>query len=636
MVTLFQLIIAFVLFLLSFVGLGVAVLAVLQIKLRVAERLVIAAYLGVSIGISVMVAAALLVGPGAYWLTLLFGGFGIWKFRILFADIRSCVVGLRQNSMQAVLGVVATVSLASTVLLGGMQQNGTIVFQEIHDSLWHVSLIKSLLQSFPPQHPAFPSITLEQYHYFYDVFLAGLHVVSGAPILTLFFQFSPVLLSGLLMSSAWLLGSRLAGKAGGALLVFLTAFTGSFAYLIPLFLPGQIWGESSFWVSQTFIMMVNPQIILTLGLVYVFFLLIRVLEKPSWQQHVLFIALIAPSIGFKSYSWVILSVVYAGLLAWQLLVGKQLKSIVYGIAYLLVAAPFIWLITRFKSGSFFYEPMWYLNTMVESPDRLNYIPWKLMEDHYRLKKNWPRVLEIKLKELLIFYFGNLGVRSLFVATPLLLIRKQIARKHALVIVLAILGFLFSSIFPLLFLQAGVVWNSIQFWYYALIFANILAMFCLVWVFSKVGSWEKYVLLVLVISLSVPTYVKAVSQKFTNLSGISVEQAELLGNLDSSDTILLCPEDTPLFKSTLITAFTPAAVYLSDPVQLQLVETDLSAVTQLETIFRKKDQPQLKELLKDENVSEVLCANHDLSEFITETLELEPTQYGDWNSYSLTN
>lgn len=634
MVSLLLTLFATAVFVFGFLGLGHAVLGYVKNSFTALEKLIISAFLGMNIGVSVLVFFAFLIGPLAYWLVWLFVLIGVVHRKPLLAEIRTVLAAVSKNKLYFIFGLLATISLASTVFLGGFRWQGNTYYQEIHDSLWHVSLIQQLLVSFPPQHPAFPEIVLQNYHYFYDVFLAALHTSTGAPVQMLYFQFGPLLLAGMLMSSAWLLGRRLLNQFGGVLLLFLTAFTGSFAYLIPLFLPEQTWGESSFWVSQTFIMMVNPQIIFSLGLVYVFLLIISATKHLSWHKHLLLIALLAPSIGFKSYSWVVLSVVYAMVLAWELLVDKQTKSVFIGLLYTVLSLPFVWIITKFKGGGFFYEPLWYLNSMVESPDRLNYIPWKLLEDHYRLKGNWPRVWEIKIKELLIFYFGNLGIRGLMLLTLPLTVFKKFSIKHTKVIVFAWVGFLFSSIFPLLFLQSGIVWNSIQFWYYALVFANVLAAFAITWLLSKFGTVERVIVIALLIALALPTYAQAVSQKFMGMQSIPETQTAWLNSLSNADHLLVCPEDSQLYKSQLLAALTEATVYLSDPVQLELVAADLSAEVELQTIFKNNDVEQLKKLLKEKDISHLVCTDKGRIGFIEQSLELEATQYQDWSVFPI--
>lgn len=593
------------------------------------ERILIGAFLGVAVNASLMAFLGLIFGIDAYWLVLLTSFIGLLKINDWFSNLKITLGAISKERLLIIFSIIATASMASTIFFSGIVKNGKLEFQEIHDSVWHLALIKELKINFPPAHPAFDQVELKQYHYFYDLLIAGISKVSGAPATILFFQVFTLILSGLLIASAGALGWRMNKKHGAFWLEFFTAFVGSFAYLIPVFIHGNSWSESSFWVSQTFVMMVNPQVILTLGLSYIVILIASSSLEMSWKKHLLLMLLIAPSIGFKSYSWVVLSVVYGAILGWQFLIEKKqkIRVIFYGLIYTMLSFPFVWLVTGFKTGTFFYHPLWYLNSMVEISDRLNLVEWYLKEEHYRMKGNWPRVWEIKIKELIIFYFGNLGIRLIFlILLPLALIRKKLNKKDVRLIFICFLGFLFATAFPLLFLQRGIVWNSIQFWYYGLIFANILTAFFLSKITRKLDVSENIFLLFLIVSLAVPTYIKTLAQKVLNREYVDQKTIIEISEFSKSDNVLICHEKSIFYDTSIVSAFSPAGVYVANPVQLELVEGSLEPVKELQQIFETGDVYNLSLLITKNNVNKIICSDnnriHTIEQFIENSEEFD--------------
>jgi len=271
--------------------------------------------------------------------------------------------------------------------------------------------------------------------------------------------------------------------------------------------------------------------------------------------------------------------------------------------------------------------------MVEAPDRLNNIRWRFLLDHYRETKNFLRIIWLRTKELLIFYLGNLGTRAIFIFLPLVSLKENYSKQQK-IIWLCLLGFIFTSVFPLLFLQRGTVWNSIQFWYYTLIFANILAALAISGILNHLTLPLKYIFLTIFTLLTIPAFVKTMAGKINSFNAFHVAQFNLLANFKPSDKLLICPEDSLLFKSSLVNAYTEADVYLADEGQIALVEADLAVVSELKAIFDQKDLVGLASLLDREQINYILCTNKDYVEFIDQQYLIQKTELVNWSIYSL--
>lgn len=629
-----------IVFLLSYFSFGLFILSKLSIKFSLLEKIVFSLIISISLIASSIALLGQVVSTNAYFLLLATGAVGATQYKELVRLGKQLIFLIKNNKLAVLFCVVSIAILSSTMIFSYKNSSGDLVLQELHDSIWHIGLMENLSESIPPLHPSTATITLNNYHYFYDLFLVSLDKFSYISNFIIYFQFSVLLLAGLLVSSAYIVGKKLHSKLAGIFLVGFTTFAGSLAYLIPVFNPGQIWHESSFWVSQTLVMMVNPQVIYTIAVSYLVITLFSKLmqTKPNSQTYIhlhgLVILLSATSIGFKSYAWVILSFMYACYLLIELITFKSIKTILVGLVYLFVSAPMVWLITKFAGNSFFYEPLWYTNTMVESPDRVNYLEWKFLQDHYLFKKNWPRLILLEAKKLFVFYFGNLGVRGIFVALPLLLLQKKYRKLSFWKIPIVVLsGFLFSSIFPLLFLQRGTVWNSIQFWYYALIFANILAVILLAELLRKKSKLVVGIIAVILFAIAIPTSVKTISDKYKDPFVFEAEKISYLESLSPEKSILICSESTGLYKSLLVKVLSPANVYLSNPSQLQLVGSDMTIAENYEKIIAQRDPIELRKIAEANNVIAFICTDSDLTKALSEKLNKPITTIEDMDIIS---
>lgn len=619
---------AIVIFILAYVVFGTAVI----LRLKITTTPLATVVLGTLTSISIITALVALVGnwlgTTAYAVVSIAAVMGILEL----PTVKQTCIGVVQvcwlNKRLVAGAIFSVLMLSSTIMLSGLQRGNQVVFQEVHDSSWHLALIDQLTQNIPPAHPSLPTEMLSNYHYFYDVLLAGLVFLSGAPVQPLYFQVFPLVLSSLLVSSVALLGKQLGGRIGSFGLVYLTVFAGSFAYLIPLFFSGQAWHESSFWVSQTFVMMVNPQVVYTLAVMAIVVWLLSRQSQLALREELLIMLLIATSIGFKSYAWVILVVVYASYCLWNLMVERKKNAVLYGVAMAGLSLPFVWLITGFRSNTFSYTPLWFVDSMISSPDRLNYIKWLWVAEQYRDQRNWLGLLLLRTIQVLVFYIGNLGIRVIALMAPILYVWQGAPMATRRLITLSFVGFWFSSLFPLLFIQTGVVWNSIQFWYYALLFANVLSVWVLVWIWRHTSRVVSMTLVVILLLLSLPTTLKTLQDKMV-LHQVPASLVHRLQAFMPDERILLCPTGNMYYQTLIVQVYTPATIYLSAPLQLEVVGSDRAVADELEAAFDQRDHDILREILSDNSIQVVACEDTTRSEFIGEVTSTEPDVVGNW-------
>jgi hypothetical protein len=450
----------------------------------------------------------------------------------------------------------------------------------------------------------------------------------GVDVNILYFQFFPVILSVSLAATVLLATTQLHSQRAAFIALFLTFFGGSFAYLIPLFLPNHTWSESSFWVSQTFAMMINPQVIFSLATMALLSWLIQ-LDRPEIPNntrhaiHFLIVLLVITSIGFKSYGWLVLGAIYGTYLLAKLLTTRSWLYLGWGVIVGLASLPTVWLITGFKASSFAWYPLWYLTSMIEAQDRVYYPDWRLQENFFRETGNLLGVARIRFQEFLVFIVGNLGTRMLMFALPLVWWRRLPDSKTWPTFLSLSAGFLFSASFPLFFIQQQTIWNSIQFWYYALIIANILVGVVMAewyqrWQPGK-ALWT-FILLV-GIALTIPTYLKTQYGKVTLYQTIPLDSMKLLAQIPSDSHILICPSNKELFDSSFISAYTKAPVYLANPNQLSVTnneELGKLKTTELFDLLEKFDPKLLRQFMRDTDTTHFLC-NESRWKFMAEEI-----------------
>ncbi len=618
----------------AYLGFGLYLLRFFKLKFTALEKIVFALVLSISILSLTYVLLGYLISTIAYYLLILVsivGAITLWQERRLFIQLWQSI---KKKPFLSFLILIAIGSLVSGLFFSAYINQGQLILRDTYDSSWHVALIKESLNNLPPRHPSNPKILLNNYHYFYDVLIASLGFFSKLPVLNLHYQVGQLLMAILLVLSATVFGKRLKSHQTSALLIFFTVFVGNFAYFIPLFLPDQTWSESSFWVSQTFSMMVNPQLVFSFA---TFYLILTLLTKDFYKKsarHYLMIALILPSIGFKSYGWILMSLLYAIDLLMNLLRARKIQYFIYGLIYLILALPLIYLMTGFKTNNFFYHPLWFIDTMVEAVDRLNHLKWRFLLDHYLLTNNYPRIIFLRTIEIIIFYIGNLGTRSLFFLFPIWRLAKiKPWKKQQQLVDLLFLLFVFSSVFPLLFLQRGTVWNSIQFWYYSLIFASILATLVFLEISKNLSKWQKFLALAILIILSVPSYVHGSYYRWRSFEQVSQQEVNLLANLSTDSKLMICPDGSWWYRHSIVSALTPAEVYLADSSQVNLLNLNLQDFENFEQVFQKQDITSLKNIIEREQIDYILCADQNFKQLI-EKLNWQTTKFDDWWFYSL--
>jgi hypothetical protein len=518
------------------------------------------------------------------------------------------------------LGIAAQSSL---VWRSGLVRNdGSVQFTEYRDALWHLALIEELASRIPPLHPGFAGVDLTHYHFLTDLFFGSLLKVLPLDPLDFFFRVMPLLLSclfGLVLLS--LAKNFLKGREN--LLLVFGYFTGSLAWALPIFFPGMAWQESSFWVSQTFSMLINPPLALSLAILAFSGVLLSYLTK-DWQFRLeLIVAILAGSlVGFKVYSGILIALGLLGFGFACLLAGEKKVARMGALTFLVASAVFFPTNKLASSTQFLiWSPGWFLRALVENPDRVYLPKLVLAEQALRAGGSWFRLTGLYLFELALFIVGNFGVRMIG-----LLGLKQAWQSWGKSLFSFWLMILISGvIFPLLFIQKGSVANTIQTFYYSLLVADLFLMMILAGLLRHLKPRTGLVVLSMILLAALPTSVRlfrrAVAAEPQVVSAEEMAGYRFLRELPRH--LVLVPPTVRHLDALWVGALANKRVVYSDKLMAENThQTFEKRYQEVKAFFSDGNAEEQIAFLKRHRVAFIVLAGREMETFSLEGLDLD--------------
>ena len=340
-----------------------------------------------------------------------------------------------------------------------------------HDGVWHLALTNRIKQDgLPPLNPVFAGERLKNYHWGYNFFTALMAKILPLAVLDLHFRFLPFLFSFLLGSLSFILGVRLANDFWvGFWFAFLNYFASSLGWLVTLWRDGSLAGESLFWAMQSISFLLNPPFAFSVIILFFGFYLWQRWEKNLNLKKIIILGIIFGSLlNIKAYASVLLFLSLSLIIVLELVLNRRInKNEILILLTTFLISILIWFNWQ-KQGDwpFVFQPLWFVRAMLESNDRF-YWP-QLARLWWLNQANWfwsPKFILIAILGIVLFLIGNFNSRLL----GLLFVFKKRKKNELEKIFLAIV--FGGLILPLVFIQKGAAWNTIQFLYYSLLFAN---------------------------------------------------------------------------------------------------------------------------------------------------------------------
>lgn len=444
-----------------------------------------------------------------------------------------------------------------------------------HDAIWHLSLINHIKNPFKIDLPILAGETLKNYHPFYDILISFFVFISRIPSNIWYFQIFPIISTIILLVTSFFLGRKLTTKfSGGLILMFLNSFANSFGWIITLIRHGTISGESLFWSMQSPSNQLNPPLVLSL--IFIDLLLLLIFDekiKFSLKNFLILLILVLTPIT-KAYGGVVVYLIFG---FYSFLSIKKNKN---PLIILLISLPLAYLVfsvyNSASSSLFIFQPFWFINSLIESPDRL-YIPF-LANMRYTLESSGligPRLICLYIFSISVFYLGNFSWRLLGIFS---------LRSFKNILKLPLIFTIFiTSLIPLFFIQKGTSWNTIQFLYYSLFLSNIFLTIYLTK--SKSNFLNKFILILIIVTTLISNWENI--QRYlsnpapANLPVAEIEALTFLKN-QKNGIVLTYPYDAykkktmiapiPLYAyetTAYVSTFSQKNVFLEDEMNLEI-------------------------------------------------------------------
>ncbi|OGK36107.1 hypothetical protein A3A93_00720 [Candidatus Roizmanbacteria bacterium RIFCSPLOWO2_01_FULL_38_12] len=455
-----------------------------------------------------------------------------------------------------------------------------------HDSIWHIALATVSFKQYPFIVPTFAGGVLSGYNLLLDLVIY-LFTFFGALPLFVFFKIIPILWIILFTVSAVILGRKIKDdvKFVAVFLIFVF-FGGSYTYFLTLYHNGTIDGSASVLAMQSGLMMTNVQLALSFTVLLFMLYMIKNAKFDLWKV-LLFCILTFITIGLKFYGGVI-AVLLAVFYVLELYLSKKnfLLTFKYGLliglsivgSVLIFYNPF----AAIESGTvLIFSPFSIVHSIIEEPD-LIYLKDLVLQRYYLQEVNpmSPRLLAIELFSATLFIFVNLGTRFFGLFYFLYkLIKRQITRFEVYIAASILLG----TLLTIFFIQKGIWWNTVQFFYYVIFLANFFAA-QMVYTFLKQRNRIISVIGIILILLALPINIDIIKGTIIAPKGyVSRSELEALEYLKSqpegvvfSSFHYVDKKNARVFDdSSYIPALTGKQSYIDDLTQLALVGVDYS-------------------------------------------------------------
>ena len=534
--------------------------------------------------------------------------------------------------------ILGALLLSSTMLRSGTLASYGLGFwgPNGHDAIWHLSVINQLKKAVPPLHPVFSGYQLSNYHWGFDLLNALISRFTTMSTLDVYFRLLPVTMALLIGLFSYKLTTKKHKSSVAMIFVFLNFFAGSFGWIITLLRSGQIGGESLFWSMQSASTLINPPYALSVVLLLsgLYFLQHH---RPQNKTHSaillgLYFSLLT---AIKIYAAILAGLTFS--LVWLIkkITKKSTRFDFYLPLTMATSSIFICFFLNLFSGATLLQlqPLWFTHTLIESIDKL-YLP-RLAALRQNLtgqifSYKLPFLVGIEIFLIFLFLLGNMGIRILGLKT----IYQKIKSKKLSLLDLYILPFMtIALIIPLLFVQKGTAWNTIQFFYYFLLFANFyLAQF--------LAKQKSKTIIVTLLLLAAITSYSTFKDYFGSPPPASIPQYELqaldyLKQLDSG-IVLTYPYDkhqkdgltTPLplytYETTAyVSAMTGHQTFLEDEMNLSITGYNWSdRRRQVDIFFNTSDIFEARGLLVNHQISYIYLVNHQQLAFSLLDLQVD--------------
>lgn len=398
-----------------------------------------------------------------------------------------------------------------------------------YDVMWHMALSAASFNTWPFEVPIFAGQSLAGYNFLID-FIVFLISKIGFSIPFIYFKLLPVAWFILFTFSLLRFGLLLnRSKVFIAILLTLSYFSGSLAYLITLWHNQTIWGSSGLVALQSLHALANLPFAFSLIVLLEILTIVKKdtlhLKQALWLAILLFLI-----IGFKFYAGVVGICIIGLFLLTKIfpLTKKSIQAIKYSFIIILLAAVSILLfydpLSSSKTGAIFsLDPLATVHPIIERKE-LVYLP-DLVNARYAMKGTiGPRIIVLELFILSVFIFFNFGVRLLGI---FYILKKAVFKQAEKWEILALIACVTALLLNILLVQKGEWWNTVQFLYYSIFISTIFTAQFIFSVISKKNVILTAIALLLIL-ITLPINIDLLKDFTKPGSGAYISNEELEG------------------------------------------------------------------------------------------------------------
>jgi hypothetical protein len=257
--------------------------------------------------------------------------------------------------------------------------------------------------------------------------------------------------------------------------------------------------------------------------------------------------------------------------------------------------------------------------MLIAPDRFYWPKLYSAMMTYTSGHVWGKAILVYILACVIFIVGNFGTRLVAIGSFFKNPKKLLSAGPIEIFIFILISA--GVVVPMLFIQKGTPWNTIQFLYYSLFFSGIVAGVVLGQFLekTKIKTILIYIIIAVVVALTIPTTFASMNNYFpvkpqSILPSNEVEALKFL-SIQPDGVVLTYPFDQdkagaaipprPLYLYTstaYVSAFSGKTTFLEDEINLDIMQYPWQErETSLENFLKLVNTSTAQSFLKDNNI-----------------------------------
>jgi hypothetical protein len=427
--------------------------------------------------------------------------------KMLLLSLRALLGGIKKlRAILLIIIIVGVLSQLMGIIGSGLPRNdGSLVFHRLQssDGLMHIAFSQAIKEQFPPHQPGATGLSITNYHYWSNLYVAEISRLFFIPIDLLFFQLLPLLISGLLVGNLILLALDLgANRHTLYWIVFFHFFAGNITYIFGLLMKHD-WLWNSPAIDHGMIQFYNPpQTIAKLLLFLGSYFLLDYMKYHRIRTLVAVAVVFATLFGFKVYFGIFGALTLGLWFIHETMIRRHSRSLVQVVVILILygfLSLAIFLPPNKTAGGLFLAPFAWPKILL-GMEYLDFNEWWLRLQVYESFHNTRGIVAMYGLATLIFIIAIGGTRLIGLFSIFQKNSSRIIRDWKLIYYINSIVFF---IIGMNFLQISGGANVFNFMILTLIIMGIFSGFAMSWLKLKLPMPVYVIISIIIVLLSIP-------------------------------------------------------------------------------------------------------------------------------------